>query len=96
MPPPNAPRSDERDERQPPVQIEEIPERRDGRHDAAGELHQAGADEISDAFGVGHDARDEHAGLRRIEVADRQPRDVRLDAAAHVGDGALRGNAENL
>ena len=34
--------------------------------------------------------------LRRVEIADRQPRDVRLDAAAHVGDGALRGDAEHL
>ena len=36
------------------------------------------------------------AGLRRVEVADRQPRDVRLDAPAHVGDRALRGDAEHL
>ena len=34
--------------------------------------------------------------LRRVEVADRQPRDVRLDALAHLGDRALRGDAEHL
>ena len=66
------------------------------RDDAAGELHEAGADEVPDAFGVGHDARDQHAGLGRVEVADRQPRDVRLDAPPHVGDRALRGDAEDL
>ena len=62
----------------------------------AGELHQAGADEVPDAFGVGHDARDQHAGLRRVEVADRQAHDVRLDVLAHVGDRALRRDAEHL
>ena len=60
------------------------------------ELHEAGADQVPDAFGVGHDARDQDAGLRRVEVADRQPRDVRLDPAPHVGDRALRGHAEHL
>ena len=48
--------------------------------DAADQLHQAGADQVPDAFGVGHDARDQDAGLGRVEVADRQPHDVRLDA----------------
>ena len=43
-----------------------------------------------------HDARDEDAGLRRVEVADRQAHHVRLDVLAHVGDGALRGDAEDL
>ena len=86
----------ERRERQPPVQVEENDERDDGRDDAAGELDEAGADDVADAFGVRHDARDEDAGLRRVEVADRQPRDVRLDAPAHVGDRALRRDAEHL
>ena len=64
--------------------------------EAANELHEAGADEIPDAFGVGHDARDQHAGLRRIEVANRQVHHARLHALAHVGDRALRGDAEDL
>ena len=55
-----------------------------------------GADEVADAFRVVHDARDEHAGLRRVEVADRQAHHVLLDPAPHVGDGLLRGDAEDL
>ncbi len=70
---------DERREREPPVQIEEDAERDHGGDDAAGELDEAGADEVADAFGVRHDARDQDAGLRRVEIADRQPGDVRLD-----------------
>ena len=68
----------------------------DGRDEAADELHEAGADQVPDAFGVAHDARDQHAGLRRVEVAHRQAHDVRLHALAHVGDRALRGDAEDL
>ena len=66
------------------------------RDQAAHELHQTGADQIPDALGVAHDARDQHAGLRRIEVANRQVHDLRLHALAHVGDRALRGHAEDL
>src|SRR6185503_16910269 len=87
---------DDVDQRQDPVQVEEVGEREERRHDAADQLDQAVADEIPDPFGVGHDPRDEDAGLGRIEVADRQARHVRLDAAPHVGDGALRGDAEHL
>ena len=47
-------------------------------------------------FGIRHDAGDEHAGLRRIKVADRQTRDMLLHALAHVGDGALRGDTQHL
>ena len=47
-------------------------------------------------FGVAHDARDQDAGLGRVEVADRQAHHVRLHALAHVGDGALRRHAEDL
>ena len=82
--------------RQPPVEVEQHAEAEHGREDAADELHQAGADEIADAVGVAHDARQQHAGLRRIEVAHRQAHDVRLHALAHLGDRALRGDAENL
>ena len=64
--------------------------------EAADELDEAGADEVPDALGVAHDARDEHAGLRGVEVAHRQPHHVRLDALAHVGDRALRRDAQNL
>ena len=63
---------------------------------AAGELHEARADEVADALRVVHDARDQHAGLRRVEVAHGQPHDVLFDAPAHVGDRLLRGDAEDL
>ena len=56
-------------ERELPVQIEQDGQRDDRRDDAADELHQAGADEVPDAFGVVHDARDQDAGLGRVEVA---------------------------
>ncbi len=87
---------EDRDGRQVPVQPEQHAQPQHRGDEAADELHQARADEIPDAFGVGHDARDQHAGLRRVEVADRQAHDVRLDALAHVGDRALRRDAEDL
>ena len=93
---PNAAERDDVGERQLPVQVEEIGQREDGGDDAADELHEAVADEVPDALGVGHDPRDQDARLGRVEVADRQPRDVRLDAAPHVGDRALRRDAEHL
>ena len=68
----------------------------DGRQDRAGQLHEAGADEVPDAFRVAHDPRDEDAALGRVEVADRQAHHVRLDFFAHLGDGALRRDAEHL
>ncbi len=63
---------------------------------AADQLHQAGANQIAQPIRVVHDARNEHAGLGRIEVTHRQPHDVRLHALAHLGDCALRRDAENL
>ena len=79
-----------------PVEIQQEAQRENRRHDAAGELHEAGADEIADAFGVVHDARDEHAGLRLVEVPHRQAHHVLFDAPPHVGDRLLRGDAEDL
>ena len=87
---------DERHDGQEPVEIEEIRERDERGDDAPRELDETGADEISNPFGVGHDARDEDAGLRRVEVPHRQTGDVRLDPAPHVGDRALRGDAKHL
>ena len=83
-------------QREPPVQIEQNGERDDSGDEAAHELHESGADEISDALGVGHDPGDQHAGLRRIEVADREPRHVRFDAAPHVGNRALCRHPQHL
>ena len=96
MPPPKVPRIDDRDRGQLPVEVEEDDERHDRREDRAGQLHETRADQIADAFGVGHDARNQDAALGRVEVADRQAHDVRLDVLAHVGDRALRGDAQHL
>jgi hypothetical protein len=59
-------------------------------------LDQAGADQITNTFRVVHDARDEFADLSRIEVTDRQTRDLGLHLLAHFGDGALGGDAQDL
>ena len=95
---PAAERAEDHDRyaREAPVQIEEDAERDDGGDDRSGELHEAGADEVPDPFRVRHDARDQDAGLRRVEIADRQAHHVRLDVLPHFGDGALRGDAKDL
>ncbi len=87
---------DDADGGQAPVQIEQHAQRDDGGHQPARHLHNAGADEIADAVRVVHDARNQDAGLRLVEVANREPRDVRLHAGAHVGDGLLRRHAQHL
>ena len=51
---------------------------------AAGQLHEAGADEVPDALDVVHDPRDELAGLVGVVVGDRQPADVRLHLASRI------------
>ena len=56
--------SQQRDRGQSPVQVEEHTQRNHCRYQTADELHQSGSDEISNALSVGHDARDEYAGLR--------------------------------
>src|SRR5690606_24756675 len=86
----------EREHRELPVEIEEDAEREDGGDHAADELDDAGADEVADALGVGHDAGDEDAGLGRVVVADGQAEHVGLDGAPHVGDGALARDADDL
>ena len=82
--------------RQTRAEMEEEERREAGRDDAAEDLREPGADEIADSFGVVHDARDEHAGLGRVEVADRQALHVLLQPRAQIGDRALRGDAEDL
>src|ERR1051326_6592024 len=79
-----------------PVQPEQHAQR-DGRRDqAADELDQPRPNEIPNAFGVGHDARNQDAGLRRVEVGDGQAQHERLNRLAHLGDRALRRDAEDL
>ena len=87
---------DDGHERQLPVQVQQDAERQQGSDDRSGELHEPGADEVPDAFRVGHDARNQDAALRRVEVPNRQAHHVRLDVLAHLGDGALRRHAEHL
>ena len=87
---------DHRDDRQAPVEIEQHAQADRRRHQPADQLHQPGADQIAQPVGVGHDPRHQDAGLRRVEVAHRQPHHLGLHPLAHVGDGALRGHAEDL
>ena len=87
---------DDVDDGQDPVQVEEVGERQDGGDHTADQRHEAVADQVPDPLGVGHDPRDEDAGLGGVEVADGQTRDVRLDAAAHVGNRLLRRHPEDL
>ena len=68
----------------------------DGGQQAADELDQAGADEVADAFHVGHDARDQHAGFVGIVVGDGQAADVLLHFAAQFGDQLLAFNGKKL
>ena len=86
----------ERDQRESPVQIHQDTERNDGRQNRAGQLNQSGPDQVSDAFRVGHDPRDQDAGLRAVEVPDRQSQHVRFDFLPELGDRSLGGNAQHL
>ena len=58
------------------------------------EMIRKGAFATADAFDIVHEARDELAGLVRIEVRNGQARDVRLDLLTKLGDEALRGFRE--
>ena len=51
------------DEGEPPVEVEQHGERAERGDHAAGELHEPGADQVPDALGVVHDARDQDAAL---------------------------------
>ncbi len=94
--PAEGPENDERDERELPAQIEQHGEREHGGDETAGQLHESRAHQVTDAVRVGHDARDEDAGLRGVEVADRQMRYVLVDGSAHLRNRALGGDPEHL
>ena len=64
--------------------------------DAADEVDDAGADEVADAFDVGHDAGDEGAGAVLVVEGDGQAADVLLDLHAELGDEALAFFGEEL
>ncbi len=83
-------------DRERPVHVEQEAERERRGHDAAGELHQSGADQVPYPFRVGHDARDEHPGLGGIEVVDGKTGDVGLHRLAHLRDGPLGRDAQDL
>ena len=87
---------DEGEHRHADAELDEDSEGEDGGQDAADELDQAGADQVANAFDVGHDARDERAGLVRVVVGDGQAADVLLDLLAQLGDEALAGLGEKL
>ncbi len=65
-------------------------------HHAADEFDQAGADEVAHAFDVAHDARNQHAALVGIVIADRQPADVLLDFLAKFRNQTLSGFGKKL
>ena len=73
-----------------------IDEGEDRGEDAADEVDQAGADEVADAFDVGHDAGDEGAGAVLVVEGDGQAADVLLDLHAQLGDQALACLGEQL
>ena len=70
----------ERDQRELRVQIEEDAEGEDRRDQAAEDLDEAGAHEVADALGVGHDPGEQGAGLGLVEIGDGEPAHVPLDA----------------
>lgn len=78
------------------VDAEKDGESEEGSENAAGKFDEAGADEIADAFDVGHDARDESAGFVGVVIGDGKAADVSLDLGAELGDHALRGFREKL
>jgi len=83
------------DARDAPVDPEQDTECRRRRDERTEQLHEAGAEQVPDPVRVAHDARAEHAGLRRVERLDGEAEHVRRELAAHVGHGALRGGAED-
>ena len=84
------------DERQTPVEVQQHAEGDEGGHEATDQRHQAGADEVPDALRIGHDARQQDAGLGRVEVAHGQAHDLRVHPDAHVGDRPLCRHAQQL
>src|SRR5271165_6319411 len=67
-----------------------------GSEQSADKLDQAGADEITHAFHVGHDAGHKNAGAIAVVEAHGEASDMLLHLPAQVGDHALRGLREQL
>ena len=88
--------NDQREHRQAPVESEEPGEGDRGSDQATRQLDQSRSDEISDAVGIGHDARNQHARLGGVEVRHRQASHVLLHGLPHVRDRSLGRDAEDL
>src|SRR6202011_5875923 len=58
----------------------------DGGEDSTDEFEQAGTDEVTDAFDVGHDARDQSAGAIFIVEGDGQTANMALDLGSEFGE----------
>ena len=61
----------EGEQRHLPLSVMRIAEGEDGGEDSTEEVDDAGADEIANAFDVGHDAGDEGAGAVFVVEGDR-------------------------
>ena len=61
-------KDNENDRREAPVEREQDSNSDDGSEQSADELNQTRSNQIPHAFGVSHDARNEDAGFRRVEV----------------------------
>src|SRR6185369_10561986 len=68
----------------------------DGGDDSSDEIDESRANKVSNAFNVGHDARDEASALIGIVISDGQAADVREDLVAKFGDKPLRGLGKRL
>ncbi len=80
---------DEGDERHLDAELDEVGEGEERGEQAAEEVDDAGADEVADAFDIGHDAGDEGAGAVLVVEGYGQAADVGLDLHAEFGDEAL-------
>ena len=87
---------DEGDEGHLDAEFDEIDEGEEGGEDAAKEVDDAGADEVTDTFDVGHNAGDEGAGAVLVVEGYGQAADVGLDLHAELGYETLAGFREKL
>ncbi len=87
---------DKGDERHLHAELDEVDKGEDGGEQAAEEVDNAGADEVADAFDVGHDAGDEGAGTVGVVEGYGETAYVDLDLHAQLGDEALAGFGEKL
>ncbi len=87
---------DEGDERHLDAELDEVDEGEESGEDSAEEVDYTGADEIADAFDVGHDTGDQGAGAVFVVEGDGEASDVGLDLHAEFCDEALAFFGEEL